>query len=64
MKTRLPHEPLHAYRYVDIDSDLNAKEQYGDSVPVLMYGDDTICAGIFDIETLETEVLNALQKRN
>ena len=45
-----------AYRYVDIDDDDVSREHYDLLVPVLCWGQRVICAGAFNIESLETDL--------
>ncbi|MGR8950715.1 MAG: glutaredoxin family protein [Gammaproteobacteria bacterium] len=50
------------YRYVDVDEDAALKAQYGLSVPVLKYGEQTVCEGVFDIATLERTLKSAFDQ--
>ena len=59
MKMRGEPPGLSDYRYIDIDSDRALTAKYNHLVPVLMFGEHTVCEGVFDIEKL-TQDLNAL----
>ena len=59
---KAPNFPL--YAYIDVDSDPLLQEEYGLRVPVLIYGSKVICAGVFDIENLEKDLLTAFAETN
>lgn len=47
------------YVYIDVDTEPLLQEKYGLQVPVLVYGSKTICSGVFDIESLEPDLISA-----
>lgn len=60
LNNRRQAEQLLPYQYVDVDTDAALQDNYGLRVPVLVYGAKVICEGVFDIETLEQDVVSAL----
>ena len=58
MKNRPGALPDGGYRYVNIDDEPSAREVYDHVVPVLCFGEQVICAGVFNIESLEAQLRN------
>ena len=56
LKNRPDGLPKGGYRYVNIDDEPTARALYDELVPVLCLGERVICAGVFNIENLETDL--------
>lgn len=52
------------YQYIDVDTDSELVARYGTSVPVLMAGSELVVEGVFDIETFEDTLQQALNIGN
>ena len=50
------------YSILDIDQDDTLIRDYGHRVPVLELGEQTVVDGVFDIETLEQDIVGSLAR--